>query len=98
MGAIAGLTSPALPGWGRGQQSWGAVTPETRLAALLTVRLQTPSRVSRVSAPRWDTRTCSHCLLFGQNPNRQGGASSARRAGRTELHGLQHPVENAQAS
>lgn len=36
-------------------------------------------------------------LLFWQKQNRQGGASSARGAGRIELHGCQHPVEDATA-
>lgn len=40
----------------------------------------------------------SPSLLFWQKPHRQGGASSARRAGCIELYGFQHPVEGAKTA
>lgn len=70
------------------------VIPETRLhCRLSTYRcpLFHPVQVPKVHGP------LTQSLLFWQKQNRQGGASSARGAGRIELHGCQHPVEDARA-
>lgn len=71
------------------------VIPETWLHCLLSTHrwpLFHPVQVPRVHGP------LTPSLLFWQKQNRQDGASSAHRAGRIELYGFQHPVEDAKAS
>lgn len=51
-----------------------------------------PVQVPKVHGP------LTQSLLFWQKPHRQGGASSARRAGCIELYGFQHPVEGAKTA